>query len=643
MTTEDNLKICDFGWSVNQNDDMRLTFCGTYEYMAPEIIENVGYDKKVDIWSLGILLYELLHGYSPFRGDNPNIVFKNIKSGLIRYSNDISGEAKELISGILKKEPKQRLSIEQILAHPLLIKYEPLKPQLEEKLSVDLRLNHLNTEATDLPIKRTEETTSPTAAMIKENSNNLPPRPQSRIYSMIEKKAAQSPLVQTNKAYESFKEEQSSQSHFEDLINMHKKEILGTNNPMKSYLSQHSTSHHSHNNNINKHEEPYNQNPSKASVSYLGPNPYPKNISPNRINLSHLGEKNFKISNQPSYQSSIPLISSSTNPLAAILNSRLNTDQTMSSKHIHSISNIHPSKHRLHNRNASYTISSRTIHHNPISTQSRSKLDMSYQRSKSNRLDSEENEVEFRERYRNGDVKMDKHLKSRFEEIVRSHNPHVKSEVQVTQRRRDDSREYAGDNSAVYKPLLSRRGENNSRDGSVGKMIDLSSSKIGHERADSSVILRKRENSTDKRSYLSNILPEILNHTSAVHRPNANSNGEERENSLSRIKRAEKSNSFVSNSRYEQSPGLMNKENSKYYSNLDSILRGYTSRNNLSNNDSHVAALNSKVYSPYLGGQLYSTKPPPGKNDHQNAASSNNGYMSSHLFRHNSIHQYSNL
>ena len=95
-------KICDFGWSVMvKRGQSRKTFCGTYEYMAPEILESNKYNKSVDIWSLGILLYELIHGFSPFEGKTAHEIYKNINKKKINFRKDIDQDAKLLIQNIL--------------------------------------------------------------------------------------------------------------------------------------------------------------------------------------------------------------------------------------------------------------------------------------------------------------------------------------------------------------------------------------------------------------------------------------------------------------------------------------------------------------------------------------------------------------
>lgn len=124
IAEDGSLKLTDFGWS-NYLDyfQTRSTFCGTPLYLAPEVIRQTGHDKSVDLWCIGALTFELLTGKCPFSGYSDNAVFENILRNKIDWPKDIGLEAKNLISKILKTDPKERISLKEMLEHPFFKRY----------------------------------------------------------------------------------------------------------------------------------------------------------------------------------------------------------------------------------------------------------------------------------------------------------------------------------------------------------------------------------------------------------------------------------------------------------------------------------------------------------------------------------------
>ena len=154
MDDQGYLKLADFGMAKKlKGDEKAMSFCGTPEYLAPEIITMEGHDKMADWWSFGILLFEMLCGLPPFYVENLDKMYELIKNSSVKFPRRItlSEEAKDVIRKLLEKNPKKRLGsqsgIEEIKSHPFfasidfnLVEQKKMKAPFVPELANDLLL-----------------------------------------------------------------------------------------------------------------------------------------------------------------------------------------------------------------------------------------------------------------------------------------------------------------------------------------------------------------------------------------------------------------------------------------------------------------------------------------------------------------------
>lgn len=164
-----HIKIADFGLC---KEDIHFgnttkTFCGTPEYLAPEVLDDSDYGRAVDWWGLGIVMYEMMSGRLPFYNQDHEIMFELILAEEVRFPTRMSPEAREILSGLLIKDPTKRLGggpedAEEIKSHDFFkdiawadLEDKKLEPPFRPQVMSETDTRYFDTEFTGESVELT--------------------------------------------------------------------------------------------------------------------------------------------------------------------------------------------------------------------------------------------------------------------------------------------------------------------------------------------------------------------------------------------------------------------------------------------------------------------------------------------------------